>query len=80
MSTWWTLVAWILGIMGSGAINFVLIGYYIGKYQGDLKVALRRIDDLEDEKKQERKDDVGVRERLRYIEAKINGVGWRREH
>jgi hypothetical protein len=40
----------------------------------------RRLDEVEDEKKQERKDDVGIRERLRYLEAKINGAGWRKEH
>jgi hypothetical protein len=46
----------------------------------EVEECLRRLADLEDEKKQERKDDVGVRERLRYIEAKINMVGWRKEH
>jgi hypothetical protein len=80
MTPWMTLVAWILGIIGSGTINLLVIGYYIGKYQGDLRDAIRRLDDLEDEKKQERKDDVGVRERLRYLEAKTNMIGWRKEH
>ena len=37
----------------------------------------RRLDEIDDEKKQERKDDVGIRERLRYLEAKINGVHWK---
>ena len=65
------------GIIVSAAANVLIVGVYIGKYQSGLRECAEKIAELEDEKKQERKDDVGIRERLRYIEAKINGVGWR---
>lgn len=59
--------------------HLLIVGYYIGKYKGDLEEANKKIEELEAEGKQERRDSVGIRERLRYLEAKINGVGWKRE-
>lgn len=67
----------ILCMIGSAAFNLLIVGFYIGRYKGDLEDCSEKVHDLEDEKKQERKDDVGIRERLRYLEAKINGKMWK---
>jgi hypothetical protein len=79
MSAWTQIGIWIVGIIGSGTINLVIIGIYIGRYQGDLRNCKHRLHEMEDEKKSDRELLTNIRERLRWCESKLNGVNWRRE-
>jgi hypothetical protein len=90
VSPWFTVIFAVLGVLGSATINLLIVGYYIGKYQGDLRECQKALGEMKEENREREKelredqrDDremlSKIRERLKGIESKINGTAWKRE-
>jgi hypothetical protein len=68
----WNVIAWVGTIILSGAINVLIMGYYIGRYKQELADCVKISEES-------RKDLVKVREDIARIKGRINGHGWRQE-
>jgi hypothetical protein len=72
MSAWGMLLIAIGGIVGSAAVNILIVGFYIGKYK-------EIVEECRNQGEESRKDLVKVREDVARIKGRINGKGWTQE-
>lgn len=72
MSGWVTLGIWIVGIIGSGMMNLLLISFYIGRYRA-------MVEEVRDSAEESRKSLVLVREDVARIKGRMNFKGWNKE-
>jgi len=72
MTPWTAIAIGVAGIVGSGAVNLLIIGIYFGKYR-------TLVDEAKETAEESRKDLVKVREDVARIKGRINGHGWRTE-
>ena len=70
---WATILIAIASILGSAALNLIVVGFYIGRYQGSLA-------DVQEAVKQLRLDSIGSREDIARIKGRMNFKGWNKEN
>jgi hypothetical protein len=69
----------VAGILGSAAVNLVIVSMAVGRYQKALENCQKAVDTCINEIGNMRTSLTGAREDIARIKGRINGKGWKQE-